>query len=335
MQSVTNSLQSAITQITDSYSTLQSSFIQPKLDDSLSWLKPFNGSVGELLFWGTVTLTVIVIVLLVSITRKVEAVFDPILFKIKRFAPYIMQVTLAVALIASAHFGALFGPDLLLTDVFGSYGEIIQVMMYVAGLMLLLGIYPRMISFAIVLFALPLVIEHTSHMLTHATYIGEAFTIFAFGGAYHSLQNARTTVTSVTEEIRLHLHKYKFAILRIFLGLSLVASAISSRLFVAAELEVVIANTQIASLFPNPSFFLFGVIILEILFGLFFIIGFEIRFASIAYLAFLLVSISIFQEAIWQYIILIGTPLAMFTHGYDTYTVGGRYFSQGNLEPIL
>ncbi len=71
------------------------------------------------------------------------------------------------------------------------------------------------------------------------------------------------------------------------------------------------------------------------LLGLFIIIGFEIRFASIAYLAFLAFQVILFQQAIWPHAILVGTPLAMLTHGYDKYTVGGRLFSRGNLEPIL
>jgi hypothetical protein len=43
----------------------------------------------------------------------------------------------------------------------------------------------------------------------------------------------------------------------------------------------------------------------------------------------------VFGEAIWSHITLIGTSLAMFTHGYDRYTLGGQLFERGNLEPIL
>jgi uncharacterized membrane protein YphA (DoxX/SURF4 family) len=69
--------------------------------------------------------------------------------------------------------------------------------------------------------------------------------------------------------------------------------------------------------------------------GIFFIIGFEIRFTAIIYIIFLIGSIIFFQEAIWSHVILIGTCIAMFTHGYDRFTIGGKIFSRGNLEPIL
>jgi len=336
LQSIQRLAAEAFTLISDSYQSAQSAAVSTtKRTHVLDRAGIPEGRISDLLFWSTVTITVFVIVLLISITRRLEELLDPLLFKIKRFAPYIMQVTLGVALIGSAYYGSLFGPQLSLVEVFGSTAEIVQIMIYTGGFMLLLGIFPRMISFTIILVSLPLAVEHTAHILTHATYIGEAFTIFALGGAYHSLENAKASIANITEEIRLHLHKYKFAILRIFLGISIITSAIYSRLFAAEELGTVLANTQIVSVFPSTSFFLFGVIIIEVLFGLFFIIGFEIRFASIAYLAFLIFSIAVFEEAVWQYIILIGTPLAMFTHGYDSYTVGGRYFSRGNLEPIL
>ncbi|PSO45697.1 MAG: hypothetical protein BRC25_01345 [Parcubacteria group bacterium SW_6_46_9] len=336
LKPVKNNLQAAFAHINDGYQSVQSAAIsKSQVLPKLNWTGLPEKNIGELLFWTTITATVFIIVLLISITRELEKLLDPLLFKIKRFAPYIMQITLGVSLIVSAHYGGLFGPQLPLVEIFGATAEIIQVMIYTGGFMLLFGIFPRMISFAVVLLSLPLAVEYTTHMLTHATYVGEALTIFAFGGAYHSLENAKAGVDSITEEIRLHLHKYKFAILRLFLGFSLIASAVYSRLFVATELETIIANTQLVSFFPSPSFLLFGLILLEVLFGLFFIVGFELRFASIAYLAFLIFSITLFNEPIWQSIILIGTPLAMFTHGYDTYTVGGTLFSRGNLEPIL
>jgi hypothetical protein len=53
------------------------------------------------------------------------------------------------------------------------------------------------------------------------------------------------------------------------------------------------------------------------------------------YMFFLIASIIFFQETAWSHIILIGTCIAMFTHGYDQYTIGGSILKRGNLEPIL
>ncbi|MEX2369346.1 MAG: hypothetical protein WD552_03075, partial [Candidatus Paceibacterota bacterium] len=59
-------------------------------------------NINQLLFWGATAGVIILIVFLVSITRQLETWLDPLLHRIKKFAPFIMQITLGTALLLSA-----------------------------------------------------------------------------------------------------------------------------------------------------------------------------------------------------------------------------------------
>lgn len=302
---------------------------------SNGWRTVIQDHLTQVFFWSSIAITAITLILLISVTRVFEEWLDPLLFRIKRFAPYIMQVTFGIGLILSAYYSGFLGPGLPLSGVFGTYAEIVRWMFYLGGAMLIFGVYPRLVSFAVLLAAIPLAAQHTSHFLQHAIYIGEAGTIFFFGGAYQVFSAQANNLAGISKEIRLHLHKYKFIILRAFFGISILTSAVYSQFLIPDSIPSSAANSALVSYFPDLTFFLLAVVTIEVLLGLFFIIGFEIRFASLAYLAFLVFSVVFFQQAIWPHVILVGTPLAMLTHGYDKYTVGNWLFSRGNLEPIL
>lgn len=328
-----------LAQIADQLATAstqtQTSLVANVNKQSVSLRSIIRDHLEEVFFWLILVLTTIVIVLLISITRIFEKWLDPLLFRIKRFAPYIMQTVFGIGLILSAYYSSFLGPALPLASVFGGYINIVQWMLYIGGVMLVLGIYPRLVSFAVLLVGLPLALQHTNHLLQHAVYIGEAGTIFFFGGAYHAFSASTKNLAGITKQIRLHLHKYKFAILRVFLGISILVSAVFSQQLTPENLPSSVVESSLVTYFPDLSFFLFTVVTIEVILGLFIMIGFEIRFACLTYIAFLAFSVTFFQQAAWPHVILIGTPLAMLTHGYDKYTLGGRLFSRGNLEPIL
>lgn len=336
---IISQLKQWLAQITDQLATAsmqtQTKLVANVNKQSVSLQSIIRDHLGEVFFWLIIVVTTIVIALLISITRVFEKWLDPLLFRIKRFAPYIMQTIFGIGLILSAYYSSFLGPALPLADVFGSYVNVVQWMLYIGGSMLVLGIYPRLVSFAVLLVGLPLAFQHTNHLLQHAVYIGEAGTVFFFGGAYHAFSASTKDLAGITKQIRLHLHKYKFAILRVFLGISILVSAIFSQQLTPESLPSTVIESSLVGYFPDLSFFLFTVITIEVILGLFIMVGFEIRFASLTYIAFLAFSVIFFQQVAWPHLILIGTPLAMLTHGYDKYTLGGRLFSRGNLEPIL
>jgi uncharacterized membrane protein YphA (DoxX/SURF4 family) len=71
------------------------------------------------------------------------------------------------------------------------------------------------------------------------------------------------------------------------------------------------------------------------LIGVFFIIGFEIRFTALVFFGFLTLSLFYFGEVVWPHLILLGVNLAFILHGYDRYSIERRFFKKGVREPIL
>ena len=78
-----------------------------------------------------------------------------------------------------------------------------------------------------------------------------------------------------------------------------------------------------------------GFTLIEMVIGLFFVLGIEIRFTSLFLLFWLSLSLVFFGETVWPHIVLIGIPLAFIFHGYDRYSVEGRFFKKAGREPIF
>ena len=293
-------------------------------------------NLSQFILWGFISLLIIGSVFFISITRRLEELVDPFLLRIKKYAPFIMQITLGAALVYSAYHSALFGIELPLDLVFGTYAGAAQITIIIAGAMLLTGIFPRIASLAVLLLFIPPILERGIYMINYATYFGEAVAIFLFGGTYQLMNSNFSPLPELRRSMELHLHKYKFLLLRVTFGLSLIYASIYAKYLHGALALNTVTQYNLTEFFPfDPTFIVLGAMIIEILLGLFYIFGFEIRFASIFYLIFLVLSIIFFQEAVWPHIVLIGTALAMLTHGYDRYTIGGRLLKRGNLEPIL
>jgi hypothetical protein len=82
-------------------------------------------------------------------------------------------------------------------------------------------------------------------------------------------------------------------------------------------------------------FIVLGALIVESLIGFFFILGIEIRFTALFFLVFLTLSLFFFGEVVWPHLILIGVNIAFILHGYDKYSIEGRFFEKDNREPVL
>ena len=322
--------------VTNGHAPSRSATVVNSVESNEDVLALLRENTADVIFWGSITLTIIAGVFLISVTRQIESWLDPLLHRIKKFAPFVMQITLGAALLLSAFYGALFGPQLALGALFGAKAGLIQLGMFLVGIMLLAGLLPRLAAFGVILLFIPALVENSFFALTHAIYLGEAVTIFLLGGAYQLVQSHLKPFVRLERSLELHLHKYKFILLRLFLGLSLITTGVYI-LYARSgpALEAITAYGLPTALSVPAGFILLAFFIGEILFGLFFMIGFEVRFAALAYLFFLGLSVLFLGEAVWPHLALAGTCVSMITHGYDRYTIGGRLFARGNLEPIL
>lgn len=278
------------------------------------------------------SIILLVCVLGISVSRKVESWIDPILFKIKPYAGHIAQGALGLALLASAYNNALFGTELALPIVFGSYTLLFIIGLYVGGASLLFGIFPRVGGTIAALIYLCALTRVGFYMASYFTYFGEAFVVACFGGGYAWLSHHRVGSGNLIQAVQ----KRKHFILRIAFGISLIYAAFFAK-FIHGTLALDTVTTYNLTQYFNfdPPFIVLGAFLIELTIAIFYLLGFEIRFTSIVFLAFLTLSLCFFGEAVWPHIILIGTAITMLVHGYDEYTVERLWYKSGEREPVL
>ena len=257
----------------------------------------------------------------ISILHSFGRFADPFLIRIKPYAAHIAQITLGLALIASAYYGALFGTELPLAMLFGGYAQVAVVALYVSGCCVLFGVCPRFgSSIAIVLYICSMFAGEGIYMLSYLTYFGESLVILLFGGGYALLSSYKAVLSGTFQKIFMEIEKRKHFIMRICFSTSLMYAALYAKL-IHGELAI---NTVIL-----------GAFLVEMSIGLFFLIGFEIRFTALVFLAFLTASLIFFGESVWPHIVLIGTAITMLVHGYDEFTVEKIWYKKGKREPVL
>jgi uncharacterized membrane protein YphA (DoxX/SURF4 family) len=232
---------------------------------------------------------------------------------LKPLAPRIAQFTLGAALTASGYYGAVFGPELSLIGIFGPWAPVASGIVMTLGLMVILGYRPRLAGAAAVALFIALAFDYGIYLLNYGTYLGEALVLALWGGAY------------AWTGLRDGGHPLKFAVLRVLFGLSLIYASLYAKLIHGALALEVVSKYQLTHYFPfNPVFLVLGAMCVELLFGLCFISGFQLRLISLVFLTFLGLSLVFFGEAVWPHLILIGTALAIFCHGADLYTLDAR-----------
>jgi len=299
------------------------------------FISTINEHIGQFITWGLLTIIIILVIFFLSISRPFERFCDPWLDKLKKYAPHIAQITLGLALIASGYYHAIFGVELPLQATFGAFESLVSYGLIIIGIMLTIGLLPRIAAILATALFIGLIIHFKVYMLNYATYLGEALTIALFGGA-HTLFASNKMSHILTRVISPILHKYKFLIMRILFGVSLVYASLYAKLIHGALALEVVSKYNLTHYFPfDPVFLVLGSMLIEVLLGICFMIGFEIRFASLFFLIFLTLSLVFFGEAVWPHIILIGTAIAMFTHGYDPYTFSVKLERHKELDPVF
>lgn len=311
-----------------------------EISQDLSAPRPdFLGSIaansGQFALWGVGGVLLVGLLLFLSINKSVESFFDPLLLKFKRIAPIVAQFTIGLALLASGYYKAFLGVELPLSDTFGPHAGLVSYALIAIGLMLIFGILPRLAGIATLSALVFMTYHYGFYMINYFTYLGEALAITLFGGSYYLL-SSKWVSKYFSKVIPEEWHKYKFLIIRILFGVSLIFASLYAKFIHGALALDVVNKYALTNYFPfDPVFLVLGAMIVEITLGLFFMIGFEIRFTSLFFLTFLTLSLIFFGETVWPHIVLIGTAFAMFLHGYDEFTLTYKLAKDKNLEPVL
>jgi uncharacterized membrane protein YphA (DoxX/SURF4 family) len=153
-------------------------------------------------------------------------------------------------------------------------------------------------------------------MLTYANYLGEIILLLTVG----------------FKKIK----PYGFLILRVLFGTALIYTSFYAKILYSNLALMTVTKYNLTNyLHFEPHFLVLGAACVEILIGLFFILGIEIRATAIFLLFWLTLSLMFFGEVVWPHIILIGIPIAFFFYGYDKYSIEGYFFKKGDAEPVL
>lgn len=309
---------------------------------SFSFIEIFQNNTYQTILWGSIVCFLIVTVFFTSISIRLETRIDPFLVKIKHYAPFIARVVAGMGFVACGYFGALFGPELPFTELF-PINQIfwVQVIFIITGLGFIFGIATRVFAIIALFFFAVGVAKHGSYMFTYSNYFGELLVLLLVGSHKLSLDTSyKHTVFSSMKRFwdtmsRLF-GEYAFLIMRVSFGFSLIYASVYAK-FLHNQLALEVVNQyHLVNYFPfAPEFIVFGAAIIEILFGIFFILGIEVRFTAIAINIFLFLSLLYFGEVVWPHIILIGIPIAFLFYGYDRYSLEGFFFKKGNREPIF
>ncbi|MBI4088014.1 hypothetical protein HY418_01370 [Candidatus Kaiserbacteria bacterium] len=312
---------------------------------------PFNmlavvfGNSHQFIFWAFVAALTVSLVFLVSMIRPLERVLDPLFARMKPYAPAVARITVGLGFIAASYYQATFGPELPLAANYGPYAHLVTLVLAVMGTLIVIGFWGRAAAVvALTLYGVS-VYRHGAYMLTYVNYLGEIIVLLLLGShrfSVHSFtgwnERFHHSFHFVTEKID-HL---AFPILRVCFGISLLYASIYAKVL-HNNLALQVASLPLAGhAYPlahyfgmEPHFLVLGAAIVEIVIGLFFVFGIEIRFTSLFLLFWLSLSLWYFGEVVWPHIVLIGIPIAFIMHGYDKYSLEGFFFKKGRLEPVL
>lgn len=296
-------------------------------------------------FWAFIGAFVVVVVFFASVSRFLERIFDPLLIKLPPYAPVIGRITIGFAFIAAAYYQSLYGPELPIESVFGAASPLVVGLLVVVGTMIIVGFYARIAAIIGLLIFVAAAVVYGSYMFTYTNYIGELLLLSILGAhkfAFHHKGHDETHAPRIFLELKEKFTPYAFPFLRVAFGISLIYASVYAKI-IHNKLALTVAATplaghatSLASVFGfSPEFLVLGAAIVEILIGLFFILGIEIRFVSIFLIFWLSLSLWYFGEAVWPHIILIGIPLAFICYGYDRYSLEGYFFKRDGREPVL
>lgn len=320
-----------------SQSTIQEALTQP----SLQVFSIIYGETGRFFFWMFLTMLVLSFVGIVSVSKHLEQWCDPFLLWLRTYAPFIGRVTLGISLVASGYFSALFGPELPMASFLPQvYVMPFRVFLVVSGALLTIGFLTRTIALLVIGMYAAMILRFSYYMLTYVNYFGEMVIAFMAGGkvlAIDALFPER--VPKVFQRLIDFTTRNGFFILRLAFGTSLIYAAIYAKfLHAQLALDTVIQYHLTDYLHFDPPFLVLGALAVELLLGVLFILGIEVRFAALFLTMFLTLSLLYFGEAVWPHIILVGGALTIFAYGYGSFTLERVFLRRRHRdgeEPVL
>lgn len=312
-----------------------STIIRDIINPSPNPLQQIAEDPHQFILWALIGAIFVSTVFMISISRRLETLCNPFLLPLKQWAAPIARFTLGICLIASAYNNALFGPELALSH-FGEWALFIRTALYLSGILIFFGLWTRPASLLALATFLIGIVYYKVYMLTYANYLGEIGFTLIVGSGRISLDNMRNASSRMFHSLGRSLEPYAFPILRILFGISIAFASYYAK-FLHSQLALdVVNNYHLTNFFHfEPLFVVLGAFCVELLIGLFIMVGFEIRHTALFFLFWIFLSLLYFGEAVWPHLVLVGVLTSLFCHGYDKWSIEGYYFKHRKDEPFL
>lgn len=301
-------------------------------------------NLGEFAFWGFITALAVFCVFFISTLRTFERALDPLFARVRKYAPFVARVTIGISFLACAYYGATFGPELPFASTFGPLAGAAVWGFAVLGVLALVGLWVRLAA-AVALAAFAAATwSHGVYMLTYVNYLGEIIVLLILGAHGLSLdaliaahrKKESPARPSLFARARSYLAPRSFAILRVLFGVALIYASVYAKVLHNNLALFTVEQYHLDKLLGfEPHFLVLGAAIIELMIGLFFILGVEIRFTALFFLFWLTLSLIFFGEIVWPHLILIGIPIAYLLYGYDGYSLEGYLFRKKKYEPVF
>ncbi len=272
-----------------------------------------------------------------SLSRRLEKLFHPFFARMRTWAPFLVRIGVGASLIAFGYAGSIFGPEVPLQNIFGALAPVASIFLALAGAMILFNVYSRAGGCVLLAIFLCALVVRGWYVLTYIEYAAAA--VFFIVGSSTDRLASGSAIRRRFAQFALRVRPYRFAILRVGFGLSVMLASLYAKIIYAPLALTVVEKYDLTSYWVfssfSPEFLVLGAAIVEFLCGLLLVLGIEIRHTALFLAFWLTLSLAYFQEMVWPHIILFGLGGAFLLYGYDWYSLEGRYFKHGNREPIL
>jgi uncharacterized membrane protein YphA (DoxX/SURF4 family) len=297
----------------------------------------------QFIFWIAAAIAVVTVVYRISVTSKLEKMFDGFYDVLKKYASHAVQATLGLSLLACGLNMALFGIELPFSVAFPGCEMLGQFIVLIAGALILCGIFPRTTSGFVAFLYIWFCSQLGLYMLNYAMYMGVAVAIMLFGGGYDALAPAKVATKSkkkvsskAQEKAAIERAEDRFFVIRVLYGLSLVYASLYAKFLYGGLALMTVEKYSLTEVFHfTPEFLVLGALMVEVGLGICFILGFASRFAALSALVFLMLSMGFFHEAVWPHVIIIGVGISIFMYGYDRRCLSVSMSKKTRWEPIL
>ncbi|MBP6857825.1 MAG: DoxX family membrane protein [Candidatus Pacebacteria bacterium] len=229
---------------------------------------------------------------------------DKFFEKYAHFGPHFVRFTVAIALFFSAYSNSFLGPELYLSSF--PIQQVFKISLYFISAMIAIGFMTELAAFLGIIIFLFSFSLFGSYIFTYFNYLGELIVLLLFGMRVFSVDKYLFGPLRKFKKFE----KYETVIVRIMYGFALLYAGLTVKLL-HPELTIDVVNTWHLTnfhwLFPSdPLLVTLGAGIVEIIIGLFIILGFEIRLTVLVSLFYITLSLFYFRELVWPHLLLYG-----------------------------